>query len=125
LRNEHDKNHDKNKEKSMNSNNTLYFLLGLGMGAAAGVFYAPKSGSQTRDFLRSKSEEGTRYAKKTARDAGGLAKQKADELKKTASDTLDHATKSVKVPIENLGSAIEAGKKAYQEAGKGIPGKAT
>jgi hypothetical protein len=71
------------KEKSMDSNNALYFLMGLGVGVAAGMLYAPKSGSETREFLRSKSEEGTRYAKQAASDVADLAKQKADEFKKT------------------------------------------
>jgi HAD superfamily hydrolase (TIGR01509 family) len=57
-----------NKEKSMNSNNSLYFLMGLGVGVAAGMLCAPKSGSETRDFLRSKSGEGTKYAKQAASD---------------------------------------------------------
>ena len=36
-----------------------YFFLGLGLGVAAGILFAPKSGAETRDFLRSKAEEGT------------------------------------------------------------------
>ena len=35
-----------------------YFFLGLGLGVAAGVLFAPKSGAETREFLRSKAEEG-------------------------------------------------------------------
>jgi gas vesicle protein len=65
----------------MNSSNAFYFLMGLGIGAAAGILYAPKSGYKTRDFLKSKSEEGAMYAKQTASDAMDLAKQKADELR--------------------------------------------
>jgi HAD superfamily hydrolase (TIGR01509 family) len=112
---------DKNKEKTMNSNSTFYFLTGLGIGAAAGFLYAPKSGSETREFLRSKSEEGARYAKQTASDASDLAKQKADELKKAATNILDHATKTAKVPMESVASAIEAGKTAYHHAINATP----
>lgn len=84
----------------MNTHNTFYFLMGLGIGAAAGILYAPKSGPETRDFLRRKSEEGARYAKQTAADAMDLAKQKADELRQTAAETIDSATQNMKEPME-------------------------
>jgi gas vesicle protein len=88
------------REKSMNSNNTLYFLMGLGIGAAAGIIYAPKSGPETRDFLRSKSKEGAKYAKQTASDVMDLAKQNADELRQTAAETIDSATQNMKERME-------------------------
>ena len=73
----------------MNSNNIFYFLMGLGIGVAAGILYAPKSGPETRGFLRAKSEEGARYARQTASDAVDLAKQKTDELRHAAAETID------------------------------------
>jgi HAD superfamily hydrolase (TIGR01509 family) len=88
------------KETSMNSSNAFYFLMGLGIGAAAGILYAPKSGYETRDFLKSKSEEGARYAKQTASEAMDVAKQKADELRQSAAETIDRATQIVKDPME-------------------------
>jgi HAD superfamily hydrolase (TIGR01509 family) len=88
------------KEKFMNSNNTLYFLMGLGIGAAAGVLYAPKSGPEARGFLRSKSEEGVRYARQAASDARDRAKQKVDELRQTAVETVGSATLNRKGPME-------------------------
>ena len=36
----------------------LWFLTGLGIGAAIGVLYAPKSGRETRETLVGKAEEG-------------------------------------------------------------------
>jgi gas vesicle protein len=91
--------HEK-KEKSMNSNNTIYFLMGIGIGVAAGILYAPRSGPETRDFLKSKSEQGARYARQTASDAIDPAKQKADELRQTTAGTIDHAIQAVKGPVE-------------------------
>ena len=44
------------------------------------------------------------------------AKQKADELKKTAGDTIDQGKQAIMTPLANLSSAVEAGKKAYHEA---------
>jgi len=109
----------------MNSNSTFYFLAGLGIGAAAGLLYAPKSGLETRDFLKSKSEEGTRYAKQTASDVADLAGQKTDELRAAAADIFDQATKTAKVPVESVASAIDAGKKAYHQAINATRGEAT
>jgi gas vesicle protein len=84
------------KEKSMNSNNTLYLLVGLGIGAVVGVLFAPKSGAETRDFVRSKSAEGASYVKQTAGDAIDLAKRKADELSQTAAETIDTVAQTLK-----------------------------
>ena len=39
------------------NNSILWFLAGLGLGAVAGVLYAPRSGDETREALRSKAEE--------------------------------------------------------------------
>lgn len=46
----------------MNSNRSLSFLIGVAVGTAVGILIAPKSGSETRAFLKRKSEEGTDYA---------------------------------------------------------------
>jgi len=54
-----------------------YFFLGLGLGVAAGILFAPKSGAETRDFLRSKAEEGTDYVKR-----------RGEELRDTATDAV-------------------------------------
>ena len=35
-----------------------YFFLGLGLGVAAGLLFAPKSGSETRELLLTKADEG-------------------------------------------------------------------
>jgi gas vesicle protein len=86
-------------------NKLSYFFLGLGLGVAAGVLFAPKSGAETRQFLRSKAEEGTDYVK-----------QQADNLKETAADTLERSKQTIQKHKDNLASAVEAGKQAYREA---------
>ena len=46
-----------------NSNSFLWFLGGLGIGAVVGVLYAPRSGNETREALRSRQKKGaTTYA---------------------------------------------------------------
>jgi gas vesicle protein len=82
-----------------------YFFLGLGLGVAAGVLFAPKSGAETRDFLRSKAEEGTDYVKRSAED-----------LRDTAAEAIDRSKDTLRRHKENLSAAVDAGKQAYREA---------
>jgi gas vesicle protein len=86
-------------------NKLSYFFLGLGLGVAVGVLFAPKSGAETRELLRSKAEEGA--------DA---AKRRAAELRELATDTLERGKSTVQRHKDNLSAAMEAGKQAYREA---------
>jgi gas vesicle protein len=86
-----------------NDNKLPYFFLGLGLGVAVGVLFAPKSGEETREFLRSKAEEGTDYVK-----------QRADDLKETAAETLERSKQTIQKQKDNLAAAVEAGKQAYR-----------
>ena len=88
-------------------NKLSYFFLGLGLGVAAGVLFAPKSGAETRDFLRSKADEGTDFVKRSAED-----------LRDTAADTIDRGKDTIRRHKENLSAAVDAGKQAYREAVK-------
>jgi gas vesicle protein len=47
----------------------LWFLAGLGVGAVVGVLYAPRSGDETRDVIRSKAQEGAERARQQVRRA--------------------------------------------------------
>ena len=86
-------------------NKLSYFFLGLGLGVAVGVLFAPKSGAETRDFLRSKAEEGTDYVKR-----------RAEDLRDTATDAIDRSKEGIRRHKENLAAAVDAGKQAYREA---------
>ena len=82
----------------------LWFLTGLGIGAVVGILYAPQSGSETREILMSKAEEGREYVRKRARDARDQAEQWA------------HKGKDVyNAQKEQIRSAVEAGRQAYRE----------
>lgn len=82
-----------------------WFLAGLGVGALVGVLYAPRAGSETREVLRSKAEEGREYVKGRARDA-----------KQQASDWVDRGRDVVNQQKDQFRAAYEAGRQAYQEA---------
>ncbi len=82
-----------------------YFFLGLGLGVAAGVLFAPKSGAETRDFIRGKAEEGVDFVK-----------ERGDELRSTAAETIDRGKETLRRQKESLSAAMEAGKQAYRDA---------
>ena len=90
----------------MDDDNKLsYFFLGLGLGVAVGVLFAPKSGAETRDLLRSKAGEGADYVKR-----------RGSELRETAADAIDRGKQTIQRHKENLSAAVDAGKQAYREA---------
>lgn len=86
-------------------NSFVWFLAGLGVGALAGVLYAPRAGSETRGALRARAEEGRDYVKTRARDA-----------REQASDWVDRGRDVVSQQKDQFRAAYEAGRQAYQEA---------
>jgi gas vesicle protein len=90
----------------MDEDNKLsYFLLGLGLGVAVGVLFAPKSGEETRDFIRSKANEGADYVKR-----------RSEDLRDAAGDAIERGKDTLRRQKENLSAAVEAGKQAYRES---------
>ena len=88
-----------------NSNSFLWFLAGLGVGAIAGVLYAPRSGNETREALRSKADEGRDYVRERARQARSQANEWVDRGK----DALNQQT-------DQFRAAYDAGRQAYHQA---------
>lgn len=86
------------------SGGLLWFLAGLGIGAAVGILYAPQSGAETRDLIMSKAEEGSELMRKRAREAREQAGQWAERGKQ-----------AYNAQKEQIRSAVEAGKQAYRE----------
>ena len=82
-----------------------WFLAGLGLGAVVGVLYAPRSGSETRDALRARAEEGRDYMRSRAREA-----------REQASEWVDRGRDVVNQQKDQFRAAYEAGRQAYQEA---------
>jgi gas vesicle protein len=87
------------------NNSFVWFLAGLGLGALAGVLYAPRPGSETRDVLRARAEEGRDYMRSRAREA-----------RSQASEWVDRGRDVVSQQKEQFRAAYEAGRQAYQEA---------
>ena len=82
-----------------------YFFLGLGVGVAVGILFAPKSGEETRTLLKSKADEGR-----------GYLKRRSEDLRSGATELYERGRSTVSRQRENLSAAVEAGKQAYREA---------
>jgi gas vesicle protein len=81
-----------------------WFLFGAGLGAAAALLLAPKSGRETRDLLAEKSTELARKAQDLATEAQGQA-----------SEWLDKSRELFEEQTQRLRSAFDAGKQSMRE----------
>ena len=82
-----------------------YFFLGIGVGIAAGLLFAPKSGDETRRLIRDR-----------ASDSADYLKRQSGELRNQATDLVDRSRDTISRHRDNLTSAVEAGRSAYREA---------
>lgn len=88
----------------MDKNSLSSFLLGLGVGVGIGMLLAPKSGAETRDFLRTKAGEGSDYLR-----------QRGEDLRQSASEWADRGKEAISRQRETFSEAMEAGRQAYRE----------
>ena len=84
------------------------FFLGLGLGVGLGLLFAPKTGEETREILKSKADEGKEYLKKQTADLRENASAKA-------SDMVEKGREVINRQRDTLSDAIQAGKQAYRE----------
>ena len=96
-----------------------YFFLGLGIGVAAGILFAPKSGEETRQLLKSKADESLDQIKRRSEEGREFVSRRAVEFKETAADLVDRSKDVIAQKKEHLSAAVEAGKQAYREATAG------
>lgn len=84
-----------------------YFLVGLGIGAAIGILFAPSSGEETREFLSNKADEGREYAQKKAR-----------ELRERAEDLIERSKEIMARQKDAISTAVDAGKETFKRESK-------
>ena len=90
----------------MDDNKSLsYFFLGLGVGVAVGMIFAPQAGAQTRTIIRTRATEG-----------GEAIRRRGSQIREGASGLLDKGRDVVTRQREQLNAAVEAGRSAYREA---------
>jgi gas vesicle protein len=84
------------------SPNVNYFLVGLGIGSAVGILFAPKSGQETREYIAKKTREANEYTRKQAR-----------ELRDRAEDAVERGKETIAQAKEHIATAIEVGRETY------------
>lgn len=82
-----------------------YFFLGLGIGVAVGILFAPKSGEETREIIRSKAGEGKDYLRR-----------RSEEVRDRAEEMVERGKSAVQRQKEQLHAAVDAGRQAYRES---------
>jgi gas vesicle protein len=87
------------------SSGFLWFLTGLGIGAAIGVLYAPRSGRETRETLVNRAEEGR-----------NLVVERAQKAREQANDLVSKGRDILSQQKEQFKSAYDAGRQAYRDA---------
>jgi gas vesicle protein len=86
-----------------NDSGVRHFCLGLGIGVATAFLLTPKSGRDTRQYLRDKADEGTE-----------LLKRHGEEIANGAADLLERGAKAVRHQKEGVIAAVDAGQHAFR-----------
>lgn len=81
-----------------------YFLAGIGIGAAIALLFAPRSGEETREYLRGRYE-----------DTRDQTKRRVHELRERAEEYTEKGKEFAERQRESLEAALDAGKKAYRQ----------
>jgi gas vesicle protein len=118
-------------EESGSGNGFGWFLVGLGIGAAIGVLYAPKAGSEIRDNLSEAARERAEFLKQKSKAAAAQVNSYVDAGKEQFGDYVergkqavergrsqvetyvDRGRKVVAKHAEKVSAAVDAGKNAY------------
>lgn len=82
-----------------------FFFLGLGLGTALGILFAPRSGEETREQLRERALEG--------RD---IVRRRSSEARQHAGEFIERGRDAVRGQRDQLTEALEAGRRAYLDA---------
>ena len=82
-----------------------YFFLGLGVGVAVGMIFAPVSGVEARGAIRNRAVEGGQYLRR-----------RSEELRDSAGDVVQRGKELVNRQRDQLSAAVDAGRQAYREA---------
>jgi gas vesicle protein len=79
--------------------NAGYFITGLVIGAAISMFFAPKSGEGTRKYLSKKINEGTKHARKKAREL----RERAEDLVDRGKEMVNETKEQIAADLDEMG----------------------
>ena len=96
------------------------FLFGGMIGATIGLLYAPRSGEETRQFLKDESDEMLNKAVTSAREVQDTAKTTIQDaqtrLETFNQDTKERLTKIQEIAKSTIGEQKESLEKGYSKA---------
>ena len=96
-------------------NGFAWFLAGLGVGALAGILYAPKSGKETRDELAHNAREGTEYLRTRGRQVAEQVGTMVDRGKEQVGEYVDRGREVVDRGRAQWEEFVERGKSLVGE----------
>jgi gas vesicle protein len=79
-----------------------YFLAGVGAGIILGLLFAPRSGEETRDYLRERAGEGGDYVKK-----------RAEALRRSGEELVEKGKEYIGRQQAAAEEAVESAKQTY------------
>ncbi len=91
-------------DESSAGEKALYFVLGAAIGAATALLLAPRSGIETRKLIMSKAREGA-----------DVVTTRAKAVAVKTSEYVERGKEILQQQRDQLGAAIEAGRRAYKE----------
>jgi gas vesicle protein len=93
-------------------------VAGAGFGAAMGLLFAPRSGVRTRRVIRRNAMRGSRAMRTKLNEGVDFVQTRSNQILGSARDLLRRgASAAAQYPMQ-IGAAVEAGRRAYQQAAK-------
>jgi gas vesicle protein len=93
----------------------LYFLIGGFVGASVALLFAPRSGEETRRFLEGKYREGSERINQRVQEGREYVTEVKEGISGRVGETIEKGRETVSRQKEQLSSAIDAGRRAYQD----------
>lgn len=90
--------------------------IGLGIGAALGILFAPQSGEDTREYLLGTAKDRMNEAKDRLTDAGDRVRDRLSDVVESGKDMARQAQGSVDKVRDQIKNLSEAGQRSYREA---------
>jgi gas vesicle protein len=94
------------------------FAVGIGVGAAVAVFFAPRSGRETREYLVNSAKDGLDNAVAAGQRVTRRAQDEIENVKDQVNDRVRQVKEQVREVKDQVRQATEAGERAYRESMK-------
>lgn len=117
------------RERRRKAANAAKIIAGVGVGAALGILFAPKSGKKTREDIANAAKDGLDFVSENVNNAVKVIKDKSAELKEAVVEKYDqisnkNITEVVSENIEKLEEKIEDTKEKVKEKAEDVKEKA-